>query len=165
MIDGLPKGELVLLCDNSYLVEKVLYSNLRFDSSEIVHKSLIALADVNSFDSVLQLVSNIRSSGSAANWPIQILLGDKYYDFTFSGTSLHEHIVLSAFVELAEPEPLVSAPMVRSNGTESHGEPGKLASDDLVLLEEVRQLNKDLCSSVSKLETQDTDLNHSVEID
>ena len=146
MIDGLPKGELVLLCDNSYLVEKVLYSNLRFDHLEILNKSLISLADVQSFDAVLQLVANLRSEGSSAGRAIQLILGEKSFQFLISGTSLQEHIVLTASVEVSEMDLIPGIDKYKKTSGEGKCSPGKLASDDLVLMEEVKQLKNEVCS-------------------
>lgn len=140
MKDSVPKGELVLLCNNGYFVEKILYSNIQFEQREILHKSLISLADVQSFDAVLQLVSEIRAKGSSTDWPIQIVLGDFTCNFTFSGTSMNEHVVLTASVECAGLSLIPSTTKSIKNRASYFCAPGNLASEDLVLIEEINRL-------------------------
>ncbi len=135
-----PKGELVLLCNNGYFVEKILYSNIQFEQREILFKSLISLAEVQSFDAVLQLVSEIREKGSSADWPIQIILGDHAYNFTFSGTCMNEHVVLTAYAECTDVELIPTTTKNQKNRITYTYSPGKLASDDLFLMEEINRL-------------------------
>ncbi len=135
-----PKGELVLLCNNGYFVEKILYSNIRFEQREILHKSLISLAEVQSFDAVLQLVSEIRAKGSTTDWPIQITLGDHAYHFTFSGTCMNEHVVLTAHAEVTDVELIPTAGKSPKSRLTYTYTPGKLASDDLFLMEGINRL-------------------------
>ena len=140
MQDSVPKGELVLLCNNGYFVEKVLYSNIQFEQREILYKSLISLAEVQSFDAVLQLVSEIRSKGSTTDWPIQIILGDHAYNFTFSGTCMNQHVVLTAQVEGTDLRLISSATKSTKFKANYMYAPGKLASDDLFFIEEINRL-------------------------
>ncbi|QNF34161.1 hypothetical protein HUW51_16060 [Adhaeribacter swui] len=140
MNDCEPKGELVLLCSNGYFVEKILYSNIQFDQKEILHKSLISLANVQSFDAVLQLVSEIRTNGSTTDWPIQIVLGEHPYNFTFAGTSLHEHVVLTASVEGADLKLIPVASKISKNKFSHLFAPGTLASEDILLMEEINRM-------------------------
>jgi hypothetical protein len=135
-----PKGELVLLCNNGYFVEKILYSNIQFEQREILHKSLISLAEVQSFDAVLQLVSEIRAKGSTTDWPIQIILGDHAYHFTFSGTCMNEHVVLTAHAECTDLQLIPTTAKNQKNRITYMYSPGKLASDDLLLMEEINRL-------------------------
>lgn len=140
MKDKLPKGELVLLCNNGYFVEKVLYSDFQLEQKEILHKSLISLADVQSFDAVLQLVSELRAHGSTSGCPIQIILGEFTFNFVFSGTCLHDHIVLTASVEGTDLELIPSLLKSQKNNNSNLYSPGRLASDDLFLMEEINRL-------------------------
>ena len=133
-------GELVLLCNNGYFVEKILYSNIQFEQREILHKSLISLAEVQSFDAVLQLVSEIRTKGSSADWPIQIILGDHTCHFTFSGTCMNEHVVLTAYAECTEIGLIPTTTKTQKDRITYMDAPGKLACDDLFLMEEINRL-------------------------
>ena len=140
MKDSVPKGELVLLCSSGYFVEKILYSNIQFDQREILHKSLISLADVQSFDAVLQLVGEIRSKGSTTDWPIQIVLSDHTFNFTFSGTSMHDHVVLTASADNADLKLIPTNIKVTKNRYAHLCSPGNLASEDIFLMEEINRL-------------------------
>lgn len=150
MRNSLPQGELVLLCNNGYFVEKVLYTNLRFDPQEILHRSLISVADVASFDAVLQLVSDLRTQGSTSDWPIILVLGDNTYNFTFSGTCMHEHIVLTASVEGTNLDLIPPSFKSQKNTSVCSGAPGKLASEDLILMEKINRLNSDILTAKYK---------------
>ncbi|MDQ3291878.1 MAG: hypothetical protein M3Q05_11380 [Bacteroidota bacterium] len=150
MSKSLPKGELVLLCNNGYFVEKILYTNLRFDPREILHRSLISVADVQSFDAVLQLVSELRVQGSTANRAISIVLGDYTFNFTFSGTSMHEHIVLTASVEEIDLDWIVPTPICPNNSLDISDSLADIASEDLILIEQLNRINSNILLSNCK---------------
>lgn len=159
MKDSLPTGELILLCDNSYLVEKVLYSNLHFDAKELLHKSLISVADVHSFDAVLQLVSDLREQGFAANWPIRLILGEHTYNFTFSGTFLQEHVVLTAHLESPMSETSINGNhhivKNRISITGNYAIAADMASEDMRLMEEINRLNREIASDRTPIRDND----------
>ncbi len=150
MNNSLPKGELVLLCNNGYFVEKILYTNLRFDPREILHRSLISVADVQSFDAVLQLVSDLRAQGSTTDWPISLIIGDNTFNFTFSGTSMHEHIVLTASVEGVNQDQIVAAPKSQKCTPEAVDSLADVASKDLILIEQINRINSSILLSNCK---------------
>ncbi|PSR53615.1 hypothetical protein AHMF7605_08790 [Adhaeribacter arboris] len=141
MNNSLPKGELVLLCNNGYFVEKILYTNLRFEPQEILHRSLISLADEQSFDAVLQLVSELRAQGSTTDWYISLVLGDTTLNFAFSGTSMHEHIVLTASVEEVDPALIIPTDKNQKNNAEPINSLADQAFGDLVLIEQINRIN------------------------
>ncbi|QMU29551.1 hypothetical protein [Adhaeribacter radiodurans] len=150
MRNSLPKGELVLLCNNGYFVEKILYTNLRFEPREILHRSLISVADVQSFDAVLQLVSQLRAQGSTADWPISLVLGDYTLNFTFSGTCMHEHIVLTASAEGVNLDLIEPAPKSQKNNLGAPDSLASLASEDLILIEQINRINSSILMFNSK---------------
>ncbi len=138
MNTSLPKEKLILLCDNGYIVKQVLYSDIIFDPQEIEHKSLISVAELESFDAVLQLVSDLRRQGHVFNCEIGLTLGNENYRFYFSGTSINDEIVLTAYVA-NRPNHASLYPK-----SKSHNQTHKLHQlpEDVMLMEELNQLSK-----------------------
>ena len=143
MNTSLPKQKLILLCDNGYIVKQVLYSDIPFDLQEIEHKSLISVAELESFDAVLQLVSDLRTQGHVANCEIALSLGNQTYSFHFSGSSLNEEVVLTAYIAT---QPVKTA---LNNKAKSINAPFNLhqITDDVLLIEELNQLSKQFLSN------------------
>jgi hypothetical protein len=93
------------------------------------------------------LVSQLRAQGSTTEWPISLVLGDYTLSFTFSGTCMHEHIVLTASAEGVNLDLIVPASKNQKNTSGTSDSPEKLASADLMLIEEVNRINSTILLS------------------
>jgi hypothetical protein len=89
------------------------------------------------------LVSDLRTKGHVFNCEIALALGNQTYHLHFSGASLNEEVVLTAYVAASSGKSAASTKSKQMNASFNLHQ----MTDDVILMEELNQLSKQILNN------------------